>query len=193
MVFDVARLAVWSSEYNRDSVPDNATRSYPTNVGPSSYCGRWYDYVSGLANQFNDVVHAAEQPLGNGCTQSQLKIVAELVNIKLHVILEGDFDYCMFCGEARYKSTRTRNPNRKNTVYTSLSIQSPLGMCMSAEVIMVILDPSNPKHLINVYLEPLIEDLQNLRHVGVLTCDTEKRVIHNARHVDVDCERPTRL
>ncbi|KAL2228759.1 UNVERIFIED_CONTAM: hypothetical protein Sindi_1855600, partial [Sesamum indicum] len=49
------------------------------------------------------------------------------------------------------------------------AIQSPLGMCMSAEVIMVILDPSNPKRFINVYLEPLIEDLQNLRHVGVLT------------------------
>ena len=64
---------------------------------------------------------------------------------------------------------------------------------MSAEVIMVILDPSNPKRFINVYLEPLIEDLQSLRHVGVLTCDTEKRVIRNARHVDVDCERPTRL
>ena len=38
----------------------------------------------------------------------------------MHVILEGDFDYCMFCGEARYKSTRARNPNRKRTAYTSL-------------------------------------------------------------------------
>ncbi|KAL2228725.1 UNVERIFIED_CONTAM: hypothetical protein Sindi_1852200 [Sesamum indicum] len=114
MVFDVARLAVWSSKYNRDSVPDNATRSYPTNVGPSSYYGRWYDYVFGLANQFHDVGHAAEQPLGNCCTQSQWKIVAELVNIKVI------FDYCIFCGEARYKLTRTRNPNRKKTAYTSL-------------------------------------------------------------------------
>ncbi|KAL0409462.1 UNVERIFIED_CONTAM: hypothetical protein Sradi_1880600 [Sesamum radiatum] len=31
-----------------------------------------------------------------------------------------DLDYCMFCGEARYKSTRERNPNRKKTPYVIL-------------------------------------------------------------------------
>ncbi|KAL0411692.1 UNVERIFIED_CONTAM: hypothetical protein Slati_3758900 [Sesamum latifolium] len=44
-------------------------------------------------------------------------------------------------------------------------------MCMSSEYMfltMVIPGPSNPKHLIDVYLEPLIEKLQNLWHVGVL-------------------------
>ena len=38
----------------------------------------------------------------------------------------------------------------------------PLGMCMSVEymfVMMVIPGPSNPKHFINVYLEPLIKEL----------------------------------
>ena len=160
------------------------------------------------------------------------------------------FDYCMFCGEVRYKPTRERNPNRKKTpyailrylpitprlqrLYASEAIDEqmtwhannltkegsvfnpsdadawrhfdrtyphfvveprnvrlslwtdwraphgqyggtylcwpvilipyslPLGMCMSAEymfVMMVIPGPSNPKHLINVYLEPLIEEL----------------------------------
>ncbi|KAL0416859.1 UNVERIFIED_CONTAM: hypothetical protein Slati_3517800 [Sesamum latifolium] len=45
-------------------------------------------------------------------------------------------------------------------------------MCMSFEYIfltMVIPWPSNPKYFIDVYLELLIEELQNLWHVGVLT------------------------
>ncbi|KAL0406050.1 UNVERIFIED_CONTAM: hypothetical protein Slati_3918900 [Sesamum latifolium] len=48
-------------------------------------------------------------------------------------------------------------------------------MCMSSEYIfltMVIPGPSNPKRLIDVYLEPLIEELQNLWHVGELTHDS---------------------
>ncbi|KAL0286583.1 UNVERIFIED_CONTAM: hypothetical protein Sangu_2727800 [Sesamum angustifolium] len=39
---------------------------------------------------------------------------------------------------------------------------------------MVILGPSNLKCLIDVYLEPLIEELQNFWHVGVLTLDNAK-------------------
>ncbi|KAL0290418.1 UNVERIFIED_CONTAM: hypothetical protein Sangu_2575100, partial [Sesamum angustifolium] len=34
---------------------------------------------------------------------------------------------------------------------------------------MVIPDPSNPKRLIDVYLEPLIKELLQLWHVGVIT------------------------
>ncbi|KAL0308830.1 UNVERIFIED_CONTAM: hypothetical protein Sradi_5825300 [Sesamum radiatum] len=48
------------------------------------------------------------------------------------------------------------------------------------------------KHLIDVYLEPLIE-LQNLWHVGVLTQDSARRDIHDACRVDVDRERPNHL
>ncbi|KAL0289764.1 UNVERIFIED_CONTAM: hypothetical protein Scaly_2927200 [Sesamum calycinum] len=39
---------------------------------------------------------------------------------------------------------------------------------------MVIPSHLNPKHLIDVYLELLIEELQNLWHVGVLTRDSAK-------------------
>ncbi|KAL0311182.1 UNVERIFIED_CONTAM: hypothetical protein Sangu_2412900, partial [Sesamum angustifolium] len=49
-----------------------------------------------------------------------------------------------------------------------------LGMCMSSEHIfltMVIPDPSNSKRLIDVYLEPLIEELLQLWHVGMRTYD----------------------
>ncbi|KAL0313308.1 UNVERIFIED_CONTAM: hypothetical protein Sradi_5730100 [Sesamum radiatum] len=50
-------------------------------------------------------------------------------------------------------------------------------MCISSEYMfltMVISGLSNPKRLIDVYLEPLIEELQNLWHVGVLTRDSVK-------------------
>ncbi|KAL2228461.1 UNVERIFIED_CONTAM: hypothetical protein Sindi_1825800 [Sesamum indicum] len=67
----------------------------------------------------------------------------------------------------------------------------PLGMCMCAEymfVLMVIPDPSNPNVSSMLTLKSLIEELQNQRHVGLLTCNTEKRDILNAHRVDVDCE-----
>ncbi|KAL0387449.1 UNVERIFIED_CONTAM: hypothetical protein Sradi_2626700 [Sesamum radiatum] len=37
-----------------------------------------------------------------------------------------DLDYCNFCGEARYKPTRERNPNRKKTQYAILRQFLPL-------------------------------------------------------------------
>ncbi|KAL0453832.1 UNVERIFIED_CONTAM: hypothetical protein Slati_1361300 [Sesamum latifolium] len=52
------------------------------------------------------------------------------------------------------------------------TVHSPLGMCMSSEYIfltMVIHGQSNPKRLIDVYLEWLIKELLQLWHVGVRT------------------------
>ncbi|KAL0316933.1 UNVERIFIED_CONTAM: hypothetical protein Scaly_2869300 [Sesamum calycinum] len=72
----------------------------------------------------------------------------------------------------------------------------PPGMCMSFEYMIltiVIPDPSNPKRLIDVYLEPLIEELLQLWHVGVRTYDHATSGFHHAGRVDVDCERPTSL
>ncbi|KAL0339461.1 UNVERIFIED_CONTAM: hypothetical protein Sangu_1468200 [Sesamum angustifolium] len=61
-------------------------RSCPVDVGPSSYYyggSGLYDYDElELADRFSNVVHTADQPLWNGCTQSQSGVVAELVNIK---------------------------------------------------------------------------------------------------------------
>ncbi|KAL0419333.1 UNVERIFIED_CONTAM: hypothetical protein Sradi_1346800 [Sesamum radiatum] len=57
----------------------------PVDIGPSSYCydGGAYDYdESGLADRFFNVVHDADQSLWDGCTQSQLGVVVELVDIK---------------------------------------------------------------------------------------------------------------
>ncbi|KAL0443931.1 UNVERIFIED_CONTAM: hypothetical protein Slati_2115800 [Sesamum latifolium] len=53
----------------------------------------------------------------------------------------------------------------------------PPEMCMSSKYLfltMVIPGPSNSKYLIDVYLEPLIEKLQNLWHVDVLTLNSAK-------------------
>ncbi|KAL0378979.1 UNVERIFIED_CONTAM: hypothetical protein Sradi_3203400 [Sesamum radiatum] len=51
------------------------------------------------------------------------------------------------------------------------------GMCISSEhmiLTMVIPGFSSPQSLIDIYLEPLIEELQNLWHVGVQTRDIAK-------------------
>ncbi|KAL0314011.1 UNVERIFIED_CONTAM: hypothetical protein Sangu_2245500 [Sesamum angustifolium] len=69
-----------------EGVPDNGTRSCPVDAGTSSniYDGGYpYDYdESGLADHFFNIVHAANQSFGNDCNQSQLGVVAELVDIK---------------------------------------------------------------------------------------------------------------
>ncbi|KAL0326490.1 UNVERIFIED_CONTAM: hypothetical protein Sangu_1727000 [Sesamum angustifolium] len=154
-----------------------------------------------------------------------------------------DLEYCKFCGDARYKPSLGRDPNRKKSLYVVLAegsmchpsdaeawkyfnlmypdfaeeshnvrlglyidnfaphgqynrtysywpvIITPynlsLGMCMSFEymfLMMVIPGPSNPKCLIGVYLEPLIEELLQLWHVCVRTYDhaTDKVFIMRA-------------
>ncbi|KAL0307413.1 UNVERIFIED_CONTAM: hypothetical protein Sangu_3032700, partial [Sesamum angustifolium] len=68
-----------------EGVLDDGTRSYPVDADPSSYYygGGPYDYDElGLADLFYNVVHAADHPLCNDCTQSQLGVVAELVDIR---------------------------------------------------------------------------------------------------------------
>ncbi|KAL0311241.1 UNVERIFIED_CONTAM: hypothetical protein Sangu_2418800 [Sesamum angustifolium] len=68
-----------------EGIPDDGRRSCPVDAGLSSYCygGGPYDYDElGLADRFFNIVHAADQPLWEGCTQSQLGVVTELVDIK---------------------------------------------------------------------------------------------------------------
>ncbi|KAL0455567.1 UNVERIFIED_CONTAM: hypothetical protein Slati_0895900 [Sesamum latifolium] len=79
MIFDAAGQA-----YSQDDAADDGTRSCPLDAGLSSYYydGGPYDYVSGLADRFYDILHAAEQPLWNGYTTSQLAAMAELVDTK---------------------------------------------------------------------------------------------------------------
>ncbi|KAL0427856.1 UNVERIFIED_CONTAM: hypothetical protein Slati_2960400 [Sesamum latifolium] len=94
MIFDATRPSYFSSSH--DGVPDDGTRSCPLDADRSEYCygSGPYNYKSGLADHFDSVVHAADQPLWNGCTQpyiqSQLGVVAELVDIKVKPTREQD-------------------------------------------------------------------------------------------------------
>ncbi|KAL0309276.1 UNVERIFIED_CONTAM: hypothetical protein Sradi_5869900 [Sesamum radiatum] len=178
MIFYAVGPSYFASSHK--GVPDDNTRSCPVDAGPSSYCygdSGLYDYDElGLADRFSNVVHAADQPLCDGCTQSQLGVVAELVNIKadgyiseqiydrlsqwanrilpsdqtllgdyyntkklvkdlglpvkkIHVCKNGcmlywkddvNLEYCKFCGDGRYKSSRGRDPHRKKPAYAAL-------------------------------------------------------------------------
>ncbi|KAL0403965.1 UNVERIFIED_CONTAM: hypothetical protein Sradi_2037300 [Sesamum radiatum] len=54
----------------------------------------------------------------------------------------------------------------------------PPGMCMKSEYIflsLIIPDPANPKRLINVYLQPLIEELVQLWQVSTQTYDASRK------------------
>ncbi|KAL0392915.1 UNVERIFIED_CONTAM: hypothetical protein Sradi_2514300 [Sesamum radiatum] len=70
-------------------------------------------------------------------------------------------------------------------------------MCMNFEhmfLTMMILAPSNPEGLIDVYLELLIEELQNLWHVAVPTHNNATiQAFTMHRLVHMDCEQPTHL
>ncbi|KAK4391410.1 hypothetical protein Sango_1918800 [Sesamum angolense] len=68
-----------------------------------------------------------------------------------------------------------------------------LGLCTDDFEPHVIPGPSNLKRLIDVYLQPLIEELLQLWHVGVRIYDHAMDRAFNAGVNDVDCEQPTRL
>ncbi|KAL0359902.1 UNVERIFIED_CONTAM: hypothetical protein Sangu_0839600 [Sesamum angustifolium] len=84
MVFYAIGPSYFASSH--EGILDDGTRSCLVDASPSSYCydgSDPYDYdESRLTDRFFNVVHAADQPLWDGCTQSQLGVVAELVDIK---------------------------------------------------------------------------------------------------------------
>ncbi|KAL2252533.1 UNVERIFIED_CONTAM: hypothetical protein Sindi_0048000 [Sesamum indicum] len=120
-------------DWVQHSVPDDGARSCSIDAGPSSYYygSGPYDYESGLADHFSNVLYAVDQPLWKCCTLSQLTTIAELVNVKWanKILLPDhtmprdyyntkklikdlglpdnvDLEYDKFCGDARYKPTR---------------------------------------------------------------------------------------
>ncbi|KAL0309090.1 UNVERIFIED_CONTAM: hypothetical protein Sradi_5851300 [Sesamum radiatum] len=83
-------------------------------------------------------------------------------NIRLGLCIDG------FAPHGQYGRTYSCWP----VIITPYNL--PPGMCMKSEYMfltMVIPDPSNPKRLIDVYLQPLIDELLQLWHVGVQTHD----------------------
>ncbi|KAK4397581.1 hypothetical protein Sango_1594700 [Sesamum angolense] len=156
--FDTVTVSPLQKEQTLAAHEEEGTSTQWGNVAQIDWGQMMVFDPAGLAfwSNYNKEVHAADQLLWNSYTRSQLTMVAGLVTIKEEI----DMDYCKFCGEVRYKPTRERNLNRKMTSY-------------------VILSPSNPKCLIDVYLEPLIEELQNLWHVEQESI-TKNRVEKNA-------------
>ncbi|KAL0377219.1 UNVERIFIED_CONTAM: hypothetical protein Scaly_0839500 [Sesamum calycinum] len=171
-----------------EDVPDDGTRSYPVDAGTSSYVyggGGSYDYdESGLTDHFFNVVHAADQPL---ILPSDHTLSGDYYNTKKLVkdlTLPVDLEYCKFCGDEESRNVRLsfctegfvphgqygRTYSCWPVIITLYNL--PPGMCKSSEYMfltMVIPDLSNPKRLIDVYLQLLIEELLQLWHVGVRT------------------------
>ncbi|KAL0333112.1 UNVERIFIED_CONTAM: hypothetical protein Scaly_2212700 [Sesamum calycinum] len=179
MVFYAVGSSYFSS--SRDGLPDNGTRSCPIDVDPSSYCYDDGPYNCGMVAPNLNCTKKLIKNLGLPIE----KIAACKNGCMLYWKDNVDLEYCKFCGDTKYKPTKERDPCRKKS-YVVLS------MCMSSEYMFlttVIPDPSYLKCLIDVYLQPLIEELVQLWYVGF----KNGQCIHHAGGVDVDCEQPTHL
>ncbi|KAL0337754.1 UNVERIFIED_CONTAM: hypothetical protein Scaly_2050500 [Sesamum calycinum] len=102
------------------------------------------------------------ETLGASRCESKTPTARSLLMSSLGLCTEG------FALHGQYGSTYSCWP----VIITPYNL--PPGMCMSSEYMfltMVIPSSSNPKRLINVYLEPLIKKLLQLWHVGVRTHD----------------------
>ncbi|KAL0416845.1 UNVERIFIED_CONTAM: hypothetical protein Slati_3516400, partial [Sesamum latifolium] len=93
------------------------------------------------------------------------RLQSEACNVKLGLCMDGFAPHGQYCRTYSYWPI----------ILISYNLLPE--MCMSSEYIFLMIaipDPSNPKRLIDVYIESLIEELQNLWHVGVLTHDNTK-------------------
>ncbi|KAL0367937.1 UNVERIFIED_CONTAM: hypothetical protein Scaly_1012600 [Sesamum calycinum] len=146
-----------------EGVPDDGMKSCHVDTSPSSYCygGGPYDFDdSGKKKLVKDLglPIAKINACKNGCM--------------LYWKDDVDLEHYIFCGDARYKPSRGRDYGRTYSCWPVIITPYNLrpGMCMSFEYMfltMVIPGPSNPKRLIDVYMELLIEELLQLWHVGV--------------------------
>ncbi|KAK4400330.1 hypothetical protein Sango_1139100 [Sesamum angolense] len=115
-----------------------------------------------------------------------------------HYFPAGGANSCCSCGGGYwYKPTKERYPNHKKTPYVILRhfdqtypiLQQSLvrldWICSRIVYVPGNGDPcpSNAKHLIDVYLELLIEELQNLWHMGLLMDDNAKKETFTTRAV----------
>ncbi|KAL0333089.1 UNVERIFIED_CONTAM: hypothetical protein Scaly_2210400 [Sesamum calycinum] len=159
-----------------EGVPDDGTRSCPVDAGTSSYVydgGGPYDYYE------SRILPSDHTLLGDYYSTTNLVKDLGLPVEKIHACKNGcmlywkddvDLEYCKFCGDGRYKLAKGQDPHRKKSPYVVLSTpyNLPPDMCMSSEYMfltIVIPSSSNPKRLIDVYLESLIEELLQLWHV----------------------------
>ncbi|KAK4382826.1 hypothetical protein Sango_2835300 [Sesamum angolense] len=159
-----------------EGVPDDGTRSGPVDVGTSSYVydgvGRYDNDESGLAHRFFNIVHAADRPLWDGCNQSQLGVVVELVDIK------ADEEPCNV---------------RLGLCTDGFALDGQYGhtySCWSVIITPYNLSPASNRCVLGTV---------DRRAAAVVTCGCENVLachgsgFHDAGGINVDCERPTRL
>ncbi|KAL0368051.1 UNVERIFIED_CONTAM: hypothetical protein Scaly_1024000 [Sesamum calycinum] len=190
MIFDAAGLSYIVSSH--EGVPDDDTRSILVNACTSSYAysgGGATDYdESGLADRFFNIVYATNQPLWEGCNQSHLIVIAELVDFKApaclrarptpekspyavlrYLSLTPAYRGSILRGHCRAHDVACHTLDSKSRVMFGWAFAQWFGTARFLK--MVIPSPSNSKRLINLYLEPLIEELLQLWHVGVRMYD----------------------
>ncbi|KAL0350152.1 UNVERIFIED_CONTAM: hypothetical protein Sradi_4164400 [Sesamum radiatum] len=190
MIFYAAEPSYFASFH--EGVPDDGMKSCHVDTGPSSYCyggGSWANRILTPDHTLPGDYYSTKK-LVKDLGLPIAKINACKNGCMLYWKDDVDLEHCIFCGDARYKPSRGRDLCWKKSPYTVLRcimilqygctyscwpvIITPYnlqpGMCMSFQYMfltMVIPGPSNPKRLIDVYLELLIEELLQLWHVGV--------------------------
>ncbi|KAL0352130.1 UNVERIFIED_CONTAM: hypothetical protein Scaly_1601700 [Sesamum calycinum] len=141
-----------------------------------------YNYVSGLADRFHDVVRAAEQLLWNGCTQSQLGVVAELVYIKvpaltprLQRLYASEVTAEQMTWHANHQTKEGsmcypsdveawRHYHRTYPDFAAEPHNVRLGMCMSYEYMFLTM-------VIHGFANPVVVDMKELRLQGMKSHD----------------------
>ncbi|TYK01178.1 uncharacterized protein E5676_scaffold2044G00180 [Cucumis melo var. makuwa] len=111
-----------------------------------------------MANIFQELLNQARRELYHCCSEfSSLNIFIMLMHVKEF----SDLTHCPTCGESRYKASliKWKNPHKK---------------CMKESnffMSLLIPGPRSTDREIDVYLQPLIEELKHLQSLGVRTYD----------------------
>ncbi|KAK4389754.1 hypothetical protein Sango_2312400 [Sesamum angolense] len=161
----VARLVNIKVEHNMsercyDQVSQNGCMFYWKDDIDMEYCKFCADpsYVT----EEDSMCHPSDAEAWRHFDRTHPNFALEPRNIRLGLCIDG------FAPHGQYGRTYLCWP----VIITPYNL--PPGMCMKSEYMfltMVIPGPSNPKRLIDVYLQPLIDELLQLWHVGVRTHD----------------------
>ncbi|CAA7013526.1 unnamed protein product [Microthlaspi erraticum] len=125
------------------------------------------------AKKFYDILDAAEQPIYEGCKEglSKLSLAARLMSLKT------DFNLSQKCMDSIAKMMQDYLPEGHNyslwpVILTPYNL--PPEMCMKQEFMFLTIlvpGPKHPKRSLDIFLQPLIEELKDLWFSGVEAYD----------------------
>ncbi|KAK4386012.1 hypothetical protein Sango_2471800 [Sesamum angolense] len=187
MIFYAARLVFWSSNYNQDGERIDPVLLMPGLVHITArrttliwttasfmeklevVCFRSDCQAINVAcnHQMDEesMCHSSDTEAWRHFDRTYLDFAVKPRSVRLGLCTDG------FAPHRQYICTYSCWP----IILTPYNL--PPKMCIHTEYMflaMVIPNSSNTKHLIDIYQESLIEELQNLWHVGVLTRDNAK-------------------